>query len=509
MGNTSSLPLGQEAEKKKSAIRRPLSSTTFNFDQPIWNGEPLDDKTYNDISIPLEWTKVEMPEVFNGLNEGSVVAPFFIWDLHVAPVAWKYCVWANIFLWTWWAIFPILSFNWATCEDHGLPRTPRFFVLTYLPALTMSLVMEWKAHRWLFWLQTKSLGAFKVGPFVLPSKLYLVMVIGISIAGHADLATSGLFLGKMLKSHYCPGNQIKSVWMEIQAESSFNLPNLWNMSIFCWALMGLQLASAVFHGVPRSWDVIRQLCHTDRAQMGKQISAGDLNADLLESRDQLAITNGAGNVDAMAESARMNMMTFNSFNFAYNAKGIDTSLTTKYNRATWMINGRRRMLTAALYVVFEGAFQQNLQASAIQVDYAANGGGDPDVMTIISVCLSAVMTTYSLIMARPKMNTMMRTLWDKKEHAMEEYNNRAENDDTDEEVKRRRIRLVLIRVGFSLTAIIGVFFTVNTLWKLRQLVNCPSGNSVTGKGCIPFCPSGTSYKGKGCICIVEQNCTLS
>merc|ERR1712107_290443 len=101
----------------------------------------------------------------------------------------------------------------------------------------------------------------------------MVLMIGISTAGHMDLATSGIFLGRLAKTTSCQESSlITRIWAATIAQSAVPwVPSLEVLAVICWSLMSFQLVVALIHGLPGEMRVVRRLL--DYTTAGKTVSS--------------------------------------------------------------------------------------------------------------------------------------------------------------------------------------------------------------------------------------------
>merc|ERR1712048_200324 len=97
------------------------------------------------------------------------------------------------------------------------------------------------------------LGPYKVMGIAVPFWLYMLGLLGLSTISHMDIATSGIFTVRLVKTASCPGNLMQKAWEQTASASFFpNLPALDHFAIVLWLLMVVQLLHGFYYGFPKT-----------------------------------------------------------------------------------------------------------------------------------------------------------------------------------------------------------------------------------------------------------------
>lgn len=307
-------------------------------------------------------------------------------------LAWKFAFGAFALLWIVWLTYPCIATIVSKCdEERGLAIAPAWLLPAYVLPLSVSLWMEAKVFAHMFPLQTVILGALKYNGYTVPLWIFLPALAGLSIVTHLDLATSGIFLGRMLKTSFMCSSKLDTYWTIVVSHSSITLPSLATLTMGLWFAMVVQPIIALRQGIP---------IKVGRGKWGACIAT----RELLKYNDHGMVSHkvytlGGGKEDkqgvygdtvllAMTSAARMAAVEFRQSSLMDVTQG--TRLKLGFGEWSWVVTIRHTAVKVLVAAVLESALLLNIQASTAGVVKAITGEVDNQVMMSISFGLLSV-----------------------------------------------------------------------------------------------------------------------
>lgn len=176
--------------------------------------------------------------------------------------AWRFAFVTKILLWLCWAACPAFAYIYSSCspEGHALATLACWQPLLYAPFTVISIYFEYRCMQYLCPVQTVVLGPYKVGGRALPALIFFPLTLCLSAAMNADMATSGIFLGRLLRTVQCEDNDFEQIWrMSVNQSAAPFLPNLAMLSCIAWALVSIQMVLAFATAIPRKFRIFKAL----------------------------------------------------------------------------------------------------------------------------------------------------------------------------------------------------------------------------------------------------------
>jgi len=325
----------------------------------------------------------------------------------LAGYAWPYAFKALMLLWGFWLTFPNLTIVLAECKGPGFAAVPVWLLAIYLPILGAAVILEVRCNACMLPVYVKFLGPYKLMGRTIPFRVYFIGVMILSILAHLDLATSGMFLGRLLKTSMCPESKVPQIWSQVLSQSSVPwLPNLAILGTVAWLAMLSQLMYALAVGLPTNWSTFNTLYEGDinNQLRGKLWATYDtLFVKGVETEDALL---------ALADASRMSSLGFRSTDFmfldngkAHLTKGmhfgkrcmsLSPALVHKFVDSCSTVI-MKSSLRVAFFLLLESSVQTNLQGSVLAVEKAASGNAvKVDKVTAVSVLLSLLVAINNL-----------------------------------------------------------------------------------------------------------------
>lgn len=385
---------------------------------PCWDGQPLPRWAYKVPDLEL-WHAADREDA-----------------LHVSSFsAWRPLLQANMTLWPFALAVPIVVYFMSECQGEGLATAPSWLWAFYLPPLGFSLFCDFAAHRELVWVHVGVLGAFTVQGQVVAFTLWFVLVLCLAALSHADLFTSGLFLGRLAATYACEESRVPAIWRSVVEHSLLRvMPGLDCLGVLFWALLFVQPLVAAYHGVPRNPAALRQ------QYAGERSGEVELVMDSLRGAGtgvfgSASLETLAGHVSssdqasALADSARSVLVGFRE---AALARALLPEAARQYPVARRAVSFRIQRLACKTVTNFflEASFQPSLQATALAVQVAATRGA-VDKMTLLSLCFSFAMGAYNFVQARSLMLSLARMVEPDSEPGGAGRGEDADEDDLD------------------------------------------------------------------------------
>merc|ERR1719374_360049 len=174
--------------------------------------------------LPALWCNLYVVDVVSRIAsvDGEKTKIHFVSD-HVVGPAVRLVFWANILLWSFYFVFPWVSYLpsvyhvlWK-CEHGNFAHYSFFFLALYLVIVLLLVVIELMALVYVPPSQVAVMGPFmrrawkKLPPIFhlgveeFPFYLLMVFLTSMSVVAHMDLATNALFLSKSWRHSFAPG----------------------------------------------------------------------------------------------------------------------------------------------------------------------------------------------------------------------------------------------------------------------------------------------------------------
>jgi len=413
--------------------------------------------------------------------------PAYTLDPLISP-AFKRVFWANVVLWSFWALFPIVGFMCSTCDEGGgVAKAPSWLLAIYLPVVAYSLYLEFDAHRFVLPACAAWLGGWRMFNRNVPFYLYIGMTMGLSALGHTDLASSALFSARLLKSASCPGNMIEPTWERVVAHSWMRyLPPLPVCALIAWLFMASQLLQALGQSIPCPQLMGRPKC--------RELSYWlfDEQVDRFCDKNSVWIPTclqgqayASQAVHALSTSSRMCCLSFqyvSLFNYAYGKDALGGIKDLKPSRDAFVANMNLCAVNVATFLLLESTLQVNLQISVLLIERVATNKSGLDPLTTLSACLSIAAALYKLKASRSTLINMHASIepYIQPEDVKEVQDEGFDRLDTPETVAKRRQTVLRARRIFTVSASVtiglllyavakllgGTWFCASGLWNL-------------------------------------------
>eukprot|EP00927_Polykrikos_kofoidii_P032398 TRINITY_DN27616_c0_g1_i1.p1 TRINITY_DN27616_c0_g1~~TRINITY_DN27616_c0_g1_i1.p1 ORF type:complete len:579 (-),score=43.63 TRINITY_DN27616_c0_g1_i1:241-1818(-) len=357
--------------------RRPLS----------WGSEVIPEYYY-DVDIRNFWN--HLPENQDGTRYATqVVGP-------AVPWAWKaFKATVATFVLT-----PIIA-----CIFTGFPASPGTCFVevtpwTFLPlgiCLFYLLWLEDKVRQITLITQVRMTAAvhgFKCMGFVLPFYVWLWLVRALSLVGHLDIVSTGIFVAKIVLSNAFASSSspIPSLWrltMETSIVEGFAGDVSFTMcTVVIWCLIasqGVYAVACTFPRHPRNIDSQEPMAvHYRPCVDNSEI----VIFDTLVAKD-LTLWD---TVEVLADTARMRSVTF-QFNvnlrkgFEDSPDGVIALLGSQMVRSSWRF---------FIFSILESALMLNIQSAGLALSVAVKPGHTVDLQTLASIVFGLLVAVQNL-----------------------------------------------------------------------------------------------------------------
>jgi len=395
--------------------------------------------------LPALWCNLYVVDVVSRIAsvDGEKTKIHFVSD-HVVGPAVRLVFWANILLWSFYFVFPWVSYLpsvyhvlWK-CEHGNFAHYSFFFLALYLVIVLFLVLIELMALVYVLpsqvavtgpfmhnvWKKIKSIFHLDVEEF--PFYLLMVFLISMSVVAHMDLATNALFLSKVLATQFCPIeagsdttlNNIETYWQNLWKSSfltrhtGISPPAFSTLLLIIWALVFGQFLYGVLSGVPVSdgkregwkgfnlkgvkalfWSGNRDFYEVRDRDMGGRNFGFFTYSTTLHQRTQ-----HNASLMALAESARMYTIRFNGW--SCKQRLVDLKLYKSgqvYNDVT------RTLGYFVVFLLLENIIQIELQSTALEVGKALTEEHKVDKEILFSLAMGFTMAAYNLYCTSTKM----------------------------------------------------------------------------------------------------------
>mmetsp|Transcript_140957 Transcript_140957/g.351470 ORF Transcript_140957/g.351470 Transcript_140957/m.351470 type:complete len:528 (-) Transcript_140957:57-1640(-) len=341
------------------------------------------------------------PKEDNGTSwDASIVA------VRTAAPAWRYAFWANVVIWAFWPACPVIAYFLSECNGEGLASPPDWILCIYAPVLATSLALEVKSHSFMLPTHVYFLGPYRLGGASIFFPLYYIAVFALSTLAHLDIATNGLFVGRLVKTRSCQESQVDEVWRQATNQSVFRfLPQLHIIALILWALMTLQLLLVIGFGIPLSSsdEKVRmtKLLHTSGPCERTTIPG----IDTMFGGDHKVYVSDA--LHPLAEAGRMNSLLFRHFAFTKMSK--EKQLDNPIVQQTWGLDMVRSAARMAAFLLLESCPQPILQVTVLALEKALSS--KVDGVVVFSIGLSIFMAVVNILKGGKDLRTMVQLAW--------------------------------------------------------------------------------------------------
>ncbi|CAE7035300.1 unnamed protein product [Symbiodinium sp. CCMP2592] len=430
------------------------SLTSFKPADPIqWHDRELPSWAYDDsavqvISCVMEWKAPALVRV--GAASTRVLA--FVW---------RYVFYAMLVVWFFWAAFPLVVANFATCDEQGgFSRISAKLLIIYVPFVLLSLWLECKVLAAKIPMEVCSLGGWTFLGVRVPFSAYFGVQLVVSAVSHMDLATNGIVYAEILHTASCDGNRVDETWALVSQRSVFHerLPRLSAVASISYGLMVVQLLYALYTGLP---------LFTNSNPRVKSLSEWlTMKAPVMHSKDDLpqspyAITLQSWSEEVWATELVMSLSPAARLTAVMARETERVKVTelakvqqlsgadpwTRASLVTWA-----RLITQRLFLTacFEGALFTNITGSVLAIEKYLTGRAD--ILTLASVVLSSLMFAERLISTVKVVRAVTVVLWPELNDDKASDEDRKFQEQGYEEINRSSLKGYLLR---TVTLLLG------------------------------------------------------
>lgn len=411
----------------------PQNGKTFDEDEPVssgiddlWHGEPVPAFAADPGIVQRlgEWTlEKRVPNAFNISG----------WGNYAASKAWKYSMYASSLVWLYWAVSPVFVYFVAECDHHHqFAHAPAWTLFLYVPIVAAAMFFEIRAHSYMLPVHVRALGGYTIGPFKVPFPLWFFGALFLGVGSHMDLATSGIFVARLVKTASCPVNEVQDIWNQtVQASAMRFLPSLATLSVILWVLMLPQLVLCLGYGWPfmdgnkatglltRKEPLSEDWTSVNRSRKPHS-GTNLLNVNTAFSGKNVKTINV---VACQADAGRMMLLNFRRFNFFIRTN--DRMLISR-QRGAWTEEMFRMASKAAVSLLLESSLQLNLQISVLALGKALTGRMDPlTTFSVISGVWMACFNLYTMATQVLQMGAVMQDFLDDQDAFREKLEKKA------------------------------------------------------------------------------------
>jgi len=439
--------------------------------------DPFNARQYDEVADPPVWRGEQVP-AWCYQSDGVRIVNSLKWAVppdslaKTSERAWAYIARVNLLVWCFWAVCPLAGLFLSQCNGGGLATNPQALIAIYMPVLALALYWEVQAHGYIMPAQLKYLGEWRCLGKPRSWRVYYAAGLGVSLFGHLDLATNGIFMARVVKSAQC-SDGMELFWSRVVANSALKmLPPITILAVTGYLLMLPQLVFALLCGVPQWSDIAaRELFHTKVRDDWFALHGEYWKWEPMKTA--FGCANGDGLLAALASSARAGLVTFRTSAFEIGMTHGFGFQAYRYCRRDFVIAMRNTAWRGFLNFLSEGAIQANLQVSVLALTKALADGAPADMLTAVSALLSIMMLWYNITVTGSTMFKMTRRAWYRlppvtlSQVMVEKYEGAV---DTDEEVCERRAWIVRLWIVFGLSAALSLGLSLYAGVKLAAAV---------------------------------------
>jgi len=426
---------------------------------------------------------------------------------HVVGPAVRVAFWGNIILWSFYAVFPLLALVAGVVErqfglndtfwvhsNTGLAKTTKLMLLPYVALLLRVMFHEVKTLVYVLPAQVAMTGPFlppltKIIQRRVPSYqgfwVHYVVVLGISLGAHMDLATNALFLSRILATSSDNMRAIQGQWETIWTHSLFSghfLPFETCVLLMYLLLFG-QFLYSLSCSVPLRTDGnpegsvtlegLRELLWQrsdffdvmDRdLERGRRTHGVQRYQTLLDSR-----THHQEALEAVAESSRMFSVLFKAWPY----KKSLLRLHQYESRHVW-IDIKRTVMFLMVFILNESVLQVQLQGSTLEIEKALSG--EVDTHLTFSLCLGIFTAWYNLLVKCSQYYMQVRSCLT--------ATGKEVNAELNEKAKFKARASVVIFTGLMAVTTLTLLHATVKVYMVTFQCDCGWNLSFTSSGCV-------------------------
>jgi len=437
-------------------------------DPPVWNGEALPSWSYK-------------PEAVRLVNSLTWTVPPDSMD-KACERAWVYILRVNILIWSFWAFCPFAGLFLSQCKEEGLATNPGVLIALYIPVLALALYWEVQAHSFIMPVEVKYLDKWQLLGKARSLKVFYAFSLGVSFLGHLDLATTGVFMARLVKTSQC-SSDLERIWSSVVAQSFMRmLPSITTLVVVGYLLMLPQLILALLGGIPKCNEIqSHSLLHTEVGDDWYDLDWETHRSKWDAMHTLLGGDGCAGHelVSALASSARAGLLTSRNTKFVVGASsGYSVRVYREYRSS--IVNKMRVVaLRGLLNFLLEGAVQANIQVTTLALARALSQGAPADGFTALSSVLSLAMLVYNVGVTGTTLAQLTDRVWGKIQLSRALMPNEVDNGaelDSDEEMEQRRGRIVALWIIYGVSSMLSLGLAAYAGVKLLAAVFvCPMG----------------------------------
>eukprot|EP00401_Gymnodinium_catenatum_P006089 CAMPEP_0117515662 /NCGR_PEP_ID=MMETSP0784-20121206/30695_1 /TAXON_ID=39447 /ORGANISM="" /LENGTH=520 /DNA_ID=CAMNT_0005311485 /DNA_START=63 /DNA_END=1621 /DNA_ORIENTATION=+ len=372
--------------------------------------------------------------------------------------AWRYALCAVAMVWSFWAIIPFVALRFSTCAGVGIAAVPPWLLSCYFPVLGCSIALEMKCHSIVLPALCRHVPTGDVMGVKTSFRVWYAARLLMSASAHMDLATNGIFLGRLLGSSSCDASRLDAVWQDALSNSAMNsfswvVPSLATIGLVTWIFMGAQLFVGLLYSIPcRTRHVRAEQEHKTAHQFTMSSFAELLCSSSPQENSRLATAMGVLNpcdaVLSLAQVGRMGLLNGRRSSICRSERGPRLSKSAE-TRKNWALGIQKDAFLTSFSLLMESTVMANLQATALGVVKVAGGG--IDTLTFVSILLTLGVLMMSWMLAAQVFVQMVR-LWKRNfgKHLNRVYRDPRLHEEHlafDEEGKRAVSRAVLVFVA--------------------------------------------------------------
>lgn len=293
-----------------------------------------------------------------------------------------------------WILTPAIAYAFSSCRTDGLAHVPLWvYALACIP-ISMVICIEQKVRTYTLipqLIRARELErSFRLLCVPLPFYLWLLNAVVLTMFSHADIITSGIFVGKAAATDMCTHVEgvvsVRETWLQSMKTS----PTLWWLGevpfsvvgLIGWLLMSVQGIYGLMLTPICSSNVYNTLDPEKRMSAHYEL-VNDIKDPRMMSFDTLLGSNLNMWVSAQAlgDLNRMVSVTEQSITYTQGLGHSNAGILATYIGA----ESTRRMISFAVFQLLESGYQLNLQCAGLALFKAVSPQNEVDTATLVSL----------------------------------------------------------------------------------------------------------------------------
>eukprot|EP00928_Gymnodinium_smaydae_P011681 TRINITY_DN14283_c0_g1_i1.p1 TRINITY_DN14283_c0_g1~~TRINITY_DN14283_c0_g1_i1.p1 ORF type:complete len:522 (-),score=65.31 TRINITY_DN14283_c0_g1_i1:164-1669(-) len=359
---------------------------------PVWHdGKPLPGWAFNsanaaDIDVREEEKRKNPKKTFFAL--GAIEAAMV--------TTWKYVFVSVFLLWTPWAVIPWISYVLAECSGPGIAHVPAWLLFAFIPIQLMSIALEIKGFTLLAPALARHVPLGTILGIPVSFGMWFLFRISLSAGAHMDLATNGIFVGRLLRTAECSDSGIPHIQ-----------PLLW-MGLLVWFAMFAQLVVSLMYSLPYRTKVAQEKESSFQfASIGTLLRFRAPQANVRMST-VMGVLNPSDAVLSLAQVGRMALLGScpASINNASRGPRLSKSAETRKN---WALVLQKDALMMAFVLLMENTSMVILQAWGLGAVKRAGGG--VDMLTFVSIFFTLTSVWFNFTFGAMTSHERQKAFW--------------------------------------------------------------------------------------------------